>query len=127
MPPDPPIVLGSMPPKPLSLDEIARSQIRRWMEAMGRSQAAIGEAIGRNQVWMSRYLNGKVDADLTTLQQMATIFDHTIAALFSVPQDPDEATLIKNFRAARPEARKTLLEVADAMSRPARVRGRSRK
>jgi transcriptional regulator with XRE-family HTH domain len=111
----------------MSLDETARSQIRRWIDTTGLTQTQLATAIGRNQAWMSRYLAGEFDADLTTLEQMAGVFSHTIAELLLVPPQPDEARLILNYRACRPDARQTLLQVSDAMSSRVRARGKSRK
>jgi transcriptional regulator with XRE-family HTH domain len=112
---------------PLTLDQIARTQIRRWIQSTGITQTALAERIGRNQAWMSRYLGGEFDADLVTLNQIATVFDHTITALLQVPEDPDIARLVMNYRALRPEARAILLGVAEEMSRATRTPGRSRK
>lgn len=111
----------------MSLDETARSQIRRWIDTTGLTQTQLATAIGRNQAWMSRYLAGEFDADLTTLEQMAGVFSHTIAELLLVPPSPDEARLVLNYRACRPDARQTLLQVSDAMSSRVRARGKSRK
>jgi transcriptional regulator with XRE-family HTH domain len=111
----------------MSLDETARSQIRRWIDTTGLTQTQLATAIGRNQAWMSRYLAGEFDADLTTLEQMAGVFSHTIAELLLVPPQPDEARLILNYRACRPDARQTLLQVSDAMSSRVRARGKSRR
>ena len=111
----------------MSLDETARSQIRRWIDTTGFTQTQLATAIGRNQAWMSRYLAGEFDADLSTLEQMAGVFSHTIAELLLVPPQADEARLILNYRACRPDARQTLLAVSDAMCARSRVRGKSRK
>lgn len=110
-----------------TLDEIARSQIQRWLETTGQTQTALATQIGRNQAWLSRYLKAEFNADLSTLEKIAQAFNHTVAALFTSPQDPDEAKLVANFRACRPEDRKTLLGVSAAMSRPSRLRGRVRR
>lgn len=66
--------------------------------------------IGRNQGWLSRYLDGKKEADLDTLEAMAGAFGHPIAKLFDWPlTDPDEAALIGMFRALPDDARQHLL------------------
>jgi transcriptional regulator with XRE-family HTH domain len=125
MEPDAPTLADIM--TPLSLDDIARKQIRHWIEGTGITQATLADRIGRNQAWMSRYLKGEFDADLTTLDQMARVFNHTVAALLNVPDDPEVAQLVSHYRACRPEARAWLSSIAAEMSRAARVRSRSRR
>jgi transcriptional regulator with XRE-family HTH domain len=109
----------------MSLDETARTQIRRWLDGTGQTQTELATALGRTQAWMSRYLAGEFDADLTTLERMARYFGHNIIALLSVPQEPDEARLILNYRACRPQAREILLTVSDHMSAPTRPRAKT--
>lgn len=109
-----------------TLDEQARSQIKKWIDSTGITQTALADRIGRNQAWMSRYLAGDFDADLTTLQKMAEVFGHPLTALLGLPKDPEEATLIAAYRALRPEARPLALRVLQEMSR-SRGRGRSPK
>lgn len=99
------------------IDEIARSQIRQWLRSTGTTQVSFAEQIGRNQEWISRYLNGTFDADLTTLQRMASVFGHNLATLFGrLPSDPDESALVMNFRGLRPDGRKIVLDVLRALN-----------
>ena len=55
-------------PMPQTLDEQARQRIRTWIQLTGVTQKTLGERIGRNQAWMSRYLSGELNADLETLR-----------------------------------------------------------
>lgn len=100
-----------MPPvPPPPIDDVARQQIRQWLRSTGTTQVSFAEQIDRNQEWVSRYLNGNFDADLTTLQRMAGVFGHNLATLFgSLPSDPEESALLTMFRALRQPGRKALL------------------
>lgn len=113
-------------PMPLSLDELARGRIKAWIASTGVTQGNLGERIGRNQAWMSRYLAGEYDADLETLQKIARVFGHSLSALLESPTDPEEAKLVEAYRALRPEARAIALTVLQELSRP-RSRGRTRR
>jgi len=66
---------------PLTLDQQARERIKTWVASTGVTQTELAKRIGRNQAWMSRYLNGEFAADLATLQQMAETFGFTLIAL----------------------------------------------
>ena len=79
---------------------------------MGVTQAELAEQIGRNQVWVSRYLKGDFDTDLATLEKMARRFDFTLFALLDLPSDPFEARLLDEVRALPPKARTSLRRVA---------------
>lgn len=105
-----------MPP---SLQDTARTQIKRWITSTGITQAAFGERIGRNQVWVSKYLKGEFDTDLETLHQMAQVFRHTLTQLLDFPSDPEEEALITLYRTLRPEARRLAFQLFQEM-----VRGR---
>jgi transcriptional regulator with XRE-family HTH domain len=127
---DDPIIVEAMPSVPTPIDEIARQQIRQWLRSTGTTQVSFAEQIDRNQEWVSRYLNGNFDADLTTLQRMAGVFNHTLATLFgSLPSDPDENALLRMFRGLRPEGRKALLSVLQewTRARPDRDRTKTRR
>lgn len=114
--------------KMLSLQQIARARIATWIEGSGMKQAKVAEAIGRNQVWVSRYLTGKTDADVDTLHQLAAVFGHSLASLLQTTPDPDEAAIIEAFRALRQSARPTAIAVLREMGGQQRVaRGRPRK
>jgi transcriptional regulator with XRE-family HTH domain len=108
-----------------TLDELARSQIRKWIHSTGITQTALAERIGRNQAWMSRYLAGDFDADLETLK-IAMVFGHSLTSMLDVPKDPEEAALLTAYRALRPEGRGIALSLLQDWSR-ARARGRSRR
>jgi transcriptional regulator with XRE-family HTH domain len=100
-----------------TLQQVARTQIRRWIRTTGITQTALAERIKRNQAWMSRYLGGDIDTDIDTLQEMATVFGHTLTQMLDMPSDPDEAVLILEYRALRPEARSAVLRVIQEMNR----------
>jgi transcriptional regulator with XRE-family HTH domain len=105
--PDAPILV----PVPQTLDQQARERIRQWIATTGVTQAELGTRIGRNQAWMSRYLKGEFDADLTTLDRMAQMFGFNLSALLNLPSDPFEARLIEEVRALPPKTRATLLDL----------------
>jgi transcriptional regulator with XRE-family HTH domain len=109
-----------------TLDEVARGQIRKWIQSTGITQTNLAERIGRNQAWMSRYLAGDYDADLETLQKMALVFGHSLSTMLELPKDPEEAALLSAYRALRQEARVLALNVLQEWGR-GRARGRSRR
>lgn len=115
-------------PMPQTLDELARSQIKKWLDSTQTTQTHLADRIGKNQAWMSRYLNAEYDADLETLQSMAAVFSHSLAALLELPGDPEEAAVIAAYRALPTHARGLALELLQDWSRArARGRGRSRR
>lgn len=120
------IELPILVPMPQTLDDIARSQIKKWILATGITQVALAERVGRNQAWMSRYLGGAFDADLETLQKIAQVFGHSLTSMLEVPKDPEEAALVTAWRALRPAARVIALNLLQDWSR-GRARGRSRR
>lgn len=97
-------------PVPLSPDDRARERIKAWILSTGVTQTALGERIGRSQVWMTRYLSGKYDADLETLEKMAAAFGFALTALLDLPRDPHEARIVEEFRALTPRGRASLLD-----------------
>lgn len=119
--------IPTLAPMPPSLQDTARAQLKRWIGSTGITQAAFGERIGRNQVWVSKYLKGEFDADLETLQQMAQVFRHTLTQLLDFPSDPDEAALITLYRALRPEVRRLAFQMLQEMSRSRSAKPRSPK
>lgn len=108
-----------------TLDELARNQIKRWIESTGITQTTLSVRIGRNQAWTSRYLGGEFDADLETLQKIALVFGHSLTTLLDIPKDPEEAALTMAYRALTPDARRLALDLLLDWSR-ARGRGRGR-
>jgi len=66
-------------------DLLARERIKRWVTEAGLRQKTFGKRIGKDQVWVSRYLAGKHNADLETLQRMAAVFHVTLDALLHEP------------------------------------------
>jgi transcriptional regulator with XRE-family HTH domain len=114
-----------MPQPPETLDQLARRQIKRWIESTGLTQTALSERIGRNQAWTSRYLAAEFDADLETLQKIAAVFGHSLTAVLDIPKDPEEAALTAAYRALSPASRQLALELLRDWSR-ARSRGRGR-
>lgn len=97
-------------PVPLSVDQQARERIKAWIASTGVTQVELAERIGRNQAWMSRYLNAEFDANFETLQKIAECFGFTLIALLDLPRDPHEARLIEEFRALPPRGRASLLD-----------------
>jgi transcriptional regulator with XRE-family HTH domain len=116
-------------PMPQTLQELARAQIQKWIVGTGITQTELAARIDRNQAWMSRYLKEAYDADLEDLNRMAQVFGHTLAQLFQLPIDPEEAALISGYRAMKLEARKHVFGLVQELSRgkgKPRARGRSR-
>lgn len=106
---------------PATLDEIARDRVKKWLESHATTQAKLGEKIGRNQAWMSRYLSGGIAADLETLQRIAKTFGHSISALLDSPTDPEEIRVIEAYRAVPGEDRALALRVLEKFARPRRA------
>jgi transcriptional regulator with XRE-family HTH domain len=109
------------------LDDVARARILAWLRASGKTQADLGRDIGRNQSWMSRYLDGEFDADLDTLQRIAFAFDHTLTALLNVPGDAPGDEAREHFNALRKQTRDLALSVLKDWANPPVTPGRSRK
>lgn len=118
--------LPILAPMAQTLDEVARGQIRKWIQSTGITQTNLAERIGRNQAWMSRYLAGDYDADLETLQKIALVFGHSLSTMLELPKDPEEAALLSAYRALRQEARVLALNVLQEWGR-GRSRGRPRR
>lgn len=107
------------------LDEVARANVKLWLRSSGRTQAAFGEAMGYNQSWASRYLDGTIDADCDLMQRMAEFFGHTIFTLLSVTAPTDEGELLGHYRALTPEqrgmVRQLVRDLATGRHRPPRA------
>lgn len=112
-------VMGQTPPRP-SLDAQARARINAWIASHTITQEKLGQMIGRNQAWMSRYLSGKIEADLTTLEKIAQAFGHEISALLTTSSNPEERQVIEAYRALSVEDRAFALRVLQKFSRPRR-------
>lgn len=109
---------------PPTYDDRVRARVRDWINKSGQTQAAVGEAIGKNQAWISRYLSGEVYADLDMLQRIAAVFDHTLFALLDLPGgDPVIESLIAKYRALPPDSRELIDRLLDEF-RPRRHGGR---
>jgi len=115
-------MLAPMPPAaPPSLQQTARNRIRLWLSTTETTQQEFCERIGQNQSWLSRFLHGKLDADVDMLQKMATAFGHSICALLSSPTDPEEARLIDRYRALPERSREVAMQLLEEWSKPHRV------
>lgn len=115
-----PLLVSHMAPVPVappSLQTIARTNLKQWLVSTDTTQTYVCAQIGRNQPWLSRYLKGEIDADIDTLAQMAAVFEHSLFALLSVPADPEEALLVKLYRACRPTGRRAALAMLRELSR----------
>ena len=110
-----------------SLDQLARTQIKKWIDSTGTTQTEVGARVGRNQSWMSRYLKGEFDADLETLQRITRVFGHELTSALNIPTNPEEAQLITTYRALKPEVRRNVLTLLENLSRSTPPRGRSRR
>jgi len=110
---------------PETLDQLARAQIRKWIDSTGTTQTEVAHRVGRNQSWMSRYLKGEFDADLDTLQKITRVFGHELTSALNIPSDPDEALVLTRYRALRIEARRIVLTLLEHLSRDTPPRGRA--
>ena len=95
---------------PSTYEDRARTRIKHWLHSTNMTQTQLGEQISRNQEWMSRYLSGKINADLATLEQMAGVFGHSLSALLDLPRDPQHARLIDLYDALPPRSRTSFLD-----------------
>jgi len=111
-----------------TLDEQARERIKEWLQAWGYTQTELCARIGKNQAWMTRYLRGKFNADLETLQKIARAFGHPgINALFDLPElDDAERRLLEDVRALPVTGRSLVAQMAAQLAHPNR-RTHSRK
>lgn len=107
-------------------DDIARAKVAQWLAASQMTQTALADRIGRNQAWMSRYLDGEFDTDLETLERIATAFGHTLFELLDAPQNSTEAEVLDRWRALRPSGRRLVLDVLREWTPEARARTRAR-
>lgn len=71
----------------------------------------MGQAIGRNQAWVSRYLGGDIDADLETLEQIARVFGHTLNELLDVQENAVEAEILDRYRALTLGQRSLIVQI----------------
>lgn len=94
------------------LDNVARQRLKDWLQTSGETQTHFGERIGRNQAWMSRYLDAEFDADLDTLTKMADAQQLTLWQLLDVSAtDASEEELVRRFRALTPIRRELVLNM----------------
>lgn len=107
-------------------DDNARKRVTQWLAGSKMTQTALAETIGRNQAWMSRYLDAEFDTDLDTLERMAKAFGHTLFELLDTPQNQIEFEVIERWRALRPSGRKIVLDVLREWSPGEPVRTRTR-
>jgi transcriptional regulator with XRE-family HTH domain len=108
------------------LDDLARERVRRWLGPAGLTQGALGEKIGRNDSWVSRWLGNDFDADLDTMEKLAHAFDHSLFELLNQPVGtPIEREVIELFRAFTPEGRQIALGALRLMATPGGKRGRT--
>jgi transcriptional regulator with XRE-family HTH domain len=92
------------------LDERARHRIHQWRKQVGITQAALAQRVGRNPVWISRYLDNAYDADLDTLKQLAEALGRTLTELLGHDPPPsEEGELLERFRSLEPQQRRELM------------------
>lgn len=108
------------------LDERARTRVKEWLSGSGTTQTALADAIGRNQAWMSRYLDGEFDTDLDTLTKLASAFQHSLFELLDLSATDEERALLRFFRALKPETRALAIQVLEQWAGAPRPRARTR-
>lgn len=102
-------------PKPLQAH--ARARLKAWVRADRRSQKELARLLRRHPNWLSRYLAGKFDADVDTLQELAALFGHSLPALLDMPTDPLEAAAIEAFRLLPPADQMMAVALLTALTR----------
>ena len=118
------------------VEDGVRRTIAAWMAARGVTKTALGVGVGRNQPWVTRYLDGEFDTDIDTLARVAAFFGEPLSALFPAGEDAALAELLARYRATTPPRRALLLDLLrewtpDALlklergGRPRRTRGQS--
>ena len=107
-------------------DDTARAKVAQWLATSKMTQTTLADNIGRNQAWMSRYLDGEFDTDLETLERLAQAFGHTLFELLDTPANITEAEVIERWRALKPSARRLLLDVLREWTAEERGRTRAR-
>jgi transcriptional regulator with XRE-family HTH domain len=101
----------------------ARERVLLWIMASGRSQASIAKEIGRSQAWLSRYLKGVFDPDMTTLGQIAAAFGHDVSALLTQRASAEDNEYLGLLHAVSPEARRNVLAFLRLLAAKAHRRG----
>jgi transcriptional regulator with XRE-family HTH domain len=107
-------------------DDIARARVAQWLAGSKMTQTALADLIGRNQAWMSRYLDGEFDTDLETLERMAAAFGHSLFELLDASQNAAETEVIERWRALKPSGRRLMLDVLREWTPEERGRTRGR-
>jgi len=92
-----------------AIEDGVRRTITAWMSARAVTKTALGTAVGRNQPWVTRYLDGEFGADLETLQRVADFFGEPITALFPAVTEDDAGEVVNRFRATTPPRRALVL------------------
>lgn len=111
-------------PKRVSYQQRARATIDGWIKSRGVRQSDVGDALLplRRASWMSRYLNGAIDADVDTLHQIAAYFGNEYCALFTAPgdvaRDPLRARLDAAYAALGEVKRELLVRLAEEFAQP---------
>lgn len=116
-----------------TLSALVRTRLRAYLDGLPSrpTQAAIGDAIGRTQTWVSHYLSGRHDVDLDTLARLCAFLRIDLASLLTErgelrhTVDPSLAELLTLFESVTPEERDTVLDVLRVLARrPAAKRAR---
>lgn len=106
------------------LDDRVRGRIEKWLRAQ-MTQAEFGRRIGRNDSWVTRYLDENHDADLDTIEKMAQALGHTLYEVLDTVPPNDEGEVIETYRSIRKEGRQTArdaLKLMTGTAKPARTR-----
>ena len=93
------------------LEERVRDWVRQRTLARGE-RARLAAHLGRQRAWVSKYVNGQVDADFDTTLALADYFSVPIDAMLGARPRPRDARLLAEHR--------TLLDLWDQV--PARER-----
>jgi transcriptional regulator with XRE-family HTH domain len=120
------------------LEERVRTWVHRHTRERGE-RARLAAHLGRQRAWVTRYVNGQVDADLDTTAAIAAYFSVPIEALFAPGPLPPAArindehrALIDAWREVPASERRILRDIIDlyvrggAARRSARARAAAR-
>jgi hypothetical protein len=111
-------------------------RVRKWVHQHTRERgerARLAAHLRRQRAWVTRYINGQVDADLDTTAAIAEYFSIPIETLFApspIPRAPritnEHDELLEVWRSVPASDRPVLLDIIDLYVRGAAARRSTR-